>query len=82
VNRDTRIPGVLPVRTQGQHWIEAIQCRDGGFFVNAEHGPMLRRIQIEPYDLGGLFFPQRFLLPLLQHSACMAGLAIRGRLLL
>jgi len=48
-------------RRQGQHWIEAIQCLDGCFFVNAEHGRMLRRIQIEPDDVSGLFFKCRII---------------------
>ena len=32
--------------TERQHWIETIECLNRGLFIDAEHGRMLRRIQV------------------------------------
>lgn len=44
-----------PARRERQHRIPAIQCLDRRLLVDAEHGGMRRRIQVQPDDIRGLF---------------------------
>ncbi len=43
-----------PSRRQWQHGIQTIQGLDGGLLVDAKHGRMLRRIEVQPDDVGRL----------------------------
>ena len=60
VERERAMPVVLkavPFGAAGREWqhgIEPIKRLDGGFLVDAEHRGMLRRMQIEGEDIGGL----------------------------
>ena len=55
----TRIRGVRRVPGERQDRIEAVQGLNGGLFIDAEHGRMLRRIQVQADDVGGFAFEVR-----------------------
>ena len=46
-------------RGQGQHRVEPVQRLDGGLFVHAKHRRVLRRMQIQREDVGGLVLEVR-----------------------
>ena len=52
-----------------QHRIQAIECRDGRLLIDTEDGGMLRRVQVEPDDVGGLAFERRGIGGHLAHRA-------------
>src|SRR6201988_538681 len=62
IQRKRSMPVVLEAVTLGssrrkrQHGIESIQGLDGGFLIDAEHGGMLRGLQIQADNVGRFAF--------------------------
>lgn len=53
-----------------QDGIEPVQRLDGGLLVDAEHGGVLRWIQVQTDDIGGLGLELRSLLAMERSSRC------------
>lgn len=62
IQRKGSMPVVLeavtlsPSRRERQNRVEPVQSLDGGFLIDAEHGGMLRRPQIQAENVGGFAF--------------------------
>src|SRR5208337_30068 len=65
VERERSMPVVLKAmslrtpRRERQHRIEPIEGLNGGFLVNAKHSGVLRRMQVEGDNVGGLLLEVR-----------------------
>ena len=62
IQRKRSMPVVLESVTLGtsrrkrQNGVEPVQSLDGGFLIDAEHGGMLRRLQVQAENVGGFTF--------------------------
>ena len=42
-----------------QHWLSVFQCLDLALFIDTQHDGILRRTQVEPYNIADFFHKER-----------------------